>query len=177
MISAIADAKEFADAYFDRVPSDVNVRITSVNNIRDDQIESWSEKGYPERLAAMRAGYNGMAYFQRGTFLSLSCRVAREDQWYATNVYPIYDVTDSEWITLVNTIAYIGIIDTEIGEITTYTDADSIRAICESACFAQGGSAFTLLDSRYGVYVYFRDGQLSDITGAFVRGLVPDFIP
>jgi len=177
LLTALADAEEFADAYFDRVPSDVNVRITSVNHIRDDQIDVWNEKGYPERLGTMRAGYNGMAYFQRGTFLSISCRGAQDDQWYSTNVYPVYDVTDSEWTALVNTVSYIHVIDTESGEIKKYEDADSIRAICESTFFAEGSNVFTLLDSRYGVYVYFRDGQPSDVTGAFVRGLVPDFIP
>ena len=177
LITALTEAEEFADAYFARVPSDVNVRITSVNHIRDDQMDVWNERSYPERLSAMRAGYNGMAYFQRGTFLSLSCRVARDDRWYATNVYPVYDVTDSEWTTLVNTISYIHVIDTESGEITKYEDTDSIRAICESTFFAQSSEVFTLLEPRYGVYVYFRDGQPSDITGAFVRGLVPDFIP
>lgn len=177
LLTALADAEEFADAYFERVPSDVNVRITSVNHIRDDQIDVWKEKGYPERLGTMRAGYNGMDYFQRGTFLSISCRGAQDDQWYSTNVYPVYDVTDSEWTALVNTVSYIHVIDTESGEITKYEDADSIRAICESTFFAQGSNVFTLLDSRYGVYVYFRDGQPSDVTGAFVRGLVPDFIP
>ncbi len=177
LLTALADAEEFADAYFDRVPSDVNVRITSVNHIRDDQIDVWNERGYPERLGTMRAGYNGMAYFQRGTFLSISCRGAQDDQWYSTNVYPVYDVTDSEWTALVNTVSYIHVIDTESGEITKYEDADSIRAICESTFFAEGSNVFTLLDPRYGVYVYFRDGQPSDVTGAFVRGLVPDFIP
>ena len=177
LLTALADAEEFADAYFDRVPSEGNVRITSVNHIRDDQIDVWNEKGYPERLATMRAGYNGMDYFQQGTFLSISCRGARDDQWYSTNVYPVYDVTDSEWTALVNTVSYIHVIDTESGEITKYEDADSIRAICESTFFAEGSKVFTLLDSRYGVYVYFRDGQPSDVTGAFVRGLVPDFIP
>ena len=65
----------------------------------------------------------------------------------------------------------------ETGEITKYEDADSIRAICESTYFAQGSTVFTLLDSCYGVYVYFVDGQPAASTGAFVRGLVPDFIP
>lgn len=177
LLTALADAEEFADAYFDLVPSDVNVRITSVNHIRNDQMDIWNEKGYPERLRAMRAGYNGMDYFQRGTFLSLSCRGAQDDQWYPTYVYPVYDITDNEWRALVNTISYIYVMNNETGEITKYEDADSIRAICESTYFAQGSTVFTLLDSYYGVYVYFADGQSAASTGAFVRGLVPDFIP
>ncbi len=177
LLTALADAEEFADAYFDLVPSDVNVRITSVNHIRNDQMDVWNEKGYPERLRAMRAGYNGMDYFQRGTFLSLSCRGAQDDQWYPTYVYPVYDITDNEWRALVNTISYIYVMNNETGEITKYEDADSIRAICESTYFAQGSTVFTLLDSYYGVYVYFADGQPAASTGAFVRGLVPDFIP
>ena len=177
LLSAITDAQEFADAYFERVPSDVNVRITSVNHIRDDQMDVWNERGYPERLGTMRAGYNGMAYFQRGTFLSLSFRGAKDDQWYATNVYPVYDVTDSEWRALVNTVSAIYVMNTDTGDITIYEDTDSIRVICESTLFAQGSSVFTLLDPRYSVYVYFRDGQPSDVTGTFVRGRVPDFIP
>lgn len=177
LLTALADAEEFADAYFDLVPSDVNVRITSVNHIRNDQMDVWNEKGYPERLRAMRAGYNGMDYFQRGTFLSLSCRGAQDDQWYPTYVYPVYDITDNEWRALVNTISYIYVMNNETGEITKYEDADSIRAICESTYFAQGSTVFTLLDSYYGVYVYFADGQSAASTGAFVRGLVPDFIP
>lgn len=177
LLTALADAEEFADAYFDLVPSDVNVRITSVNHIRNDQMDVWNEKGYPERLRAMRAGYNGMDYFQRGTFLSLSCRGAQDDQWYPTYVYPVYDITDNEWRALVNTISYIYVMNNETGEITKYEDADSIRAICESTYFAQGSTVFTLLDSCYGVYVYFADGQSAASTGAFVRGLVPDFIP
>lgn len=177
LISAITDAEEFADAYFDRVPSEGNVRITSVNHIRNDQMDVWNEKGYPERLSAMRAGYDGMDYFQRGTFLSLSCRGAQDDQWYPSYVYPVYDVTDSEWRALVNTISYIYVMNNETGDITKYEDTDSIRAICESTCFAQGSTVFTLLDSRYSVCVYFTDGQPAASTGAFVRGLVPDFIP
>ena len=140
-------------------------------------MDVWNEKGYPERLRAMRAGYNGMDYFQRGTFLSLSCRGAQDDQWYPTYVYPVYDITDNEWRALVNTISYIYVMNNETGEITKYEDADSIRAICESTYFAQGSTVFTLLDSYYGVYVYFADGQPAASTGAFVRGLVPDFIP
>ena len=177
LLTAIADSKKFADAYFGGVPSDVSVYVTLENQINYEQISSWTEKGYPGRLDAMRAKFNGMEYFQRGAFMTMSCRGADDNEWYATYTYPVYEPTESEWNDFLKSIKYVYVLNNETGEMTKYEDEESIRAICETTSFLRWNAGFTLLEPTYTVSVFYDDEYCAERGGAFVRGLVPDFIP
>ncbi len=176
LLSAIADSEEFAEAYFGGVPSDVSVHVTRDNQVNYEQIRAWNETGYPERLAAMRAEFNGMDYFQRGTFLTMSCRGADDSQWYATYTFPVYEPTESEWREFLNDIEYIYVLNNDTGEMTKFEDKESIRTICESTSFLRWNAGFTLLDPTYSVSLFYKDDVCAERSGAFVRGMVPDFI-
>ena len=176
LLSAIADSKEFIDAYFGGVPSDVLVHVTMDNQVNYEQIDARNVKGYPERLAAMRQEYNGMEYFQRGTFLTMSCRGADDSQWYATYIFPVYEPTESEWRTFLSDIEYVYVLNNETGEMAKFEDAQSIRTICESTSFLRWNAGFTLLDPTYSVSIFYKDDVCAERSGAFVRGLVPDII-
>lgn len=176
LLSAIADSKEFAEAYFGGVPSDVLVHVTRDNQVNYEQIRAWNENGYPERLAAMRQEFNGMKYFQRGTFMTMSCRGADDSQWYATYTFPVYEPTESEWREFLGDIEYIYVLNNDTGEMTKFEDKESIRTICESTSFLRWNAGFTLLDPTYSVSLFYKDDVCAERSGAFVRGMVPDFI-
>jgi hypothetical protein len=177
LLTAIADSKQFADAYFDRTPSDVSVSITRENQIDNKELRSWKERGYPERLGAMRAEFNGMDYFQRGTFVTMTCRGENGDEWYPSVTYPVYRPLESEWRDLLKSIEYVYVLNNETGEMTKYEDVESIRIICESTSFLRWNAGFTLIDPTYSVSVFYENDVCAERSGAFVRGLVPDFIP
>ena len=176
LLSAIADSKNFANAYFGGVPSGVSVHVTMDNQVNYEQIRSWNEKGYPERLAAIRQQFNGMRYFQRGTFLTMSCRGAEDNEWYATYVYPVFEPTESEWREFLNDIEYVYVVNNDTGEIMKFDDAESIRTICESTSFLRWNAGFTLLEPTYSVSLFYEDDVCAERSGAFVRGMVPDII-
>ena len=176
LLTSIADSKGFADAYFGGVPSDVSVHVTMDNQVNYEQIRSWKETGYPERLAAMRQQFNGMEYFQRGTFLTMSCRGAEDNEWYATYTYPVFEPTDSEWHEFLSDIEYVYVVNNDTGEIMKFDDAESIRTICSSTSFLRWNAGFTLLEPTYSVSLFYENDVCAERSGAFVRGMVPDII-
>ena len=177
LLTAIADSKDFADAYFGRTPSDVSVYVTMDNQVNNAQLRSWTAKRYPDRLATMREDFHGMDYFQRGTFVTMTCRGEHEDIWYPNITYPVFDPKESDWLDFMKSIEYVYVLNNDTGEMTKFEDAESIRTICESTSFLRWNAGFTLLDPTYSVSIFYKDDVCAERSGAFVRGQVPEFIP
>lgn len=178
ILESIAEAEGFVEAYFGRTASNVPVRVSRDNELTGNTMRSWEENGYPERLLAMQQEYNGFAYFQRGTFVTMTCTAVRDDREYPIVTYPVYSPTDAEWRELLKPVAYAYILNNMTGELVKVEDSDRIREICKSTSFLRWNAGFTLLDPTYTVTLFDKDENIvAKRSGAFVRGMVPDFIP